>query len=73
MPFKKFLTVGDLCGFVCVIILLIFWIIYWYNDHNWAGGAATMEMPEKLARTFGQITNLILGLLLIPVIFYFFN
>ena len=58
-------SVGQLCFIAIVSCFIVAWMIYWWHDHAFKGGD-TIAI-ETFARTLGQLGNLVLGLVLLPV------
>ncbi|KAK3257967.1 hypothetical protein CYMTET_32964 [Cymbomonas tetramitiformis] len=59
-------TCGGLVLLSYFSVLLIVFTYYWIHDHAWHSGE-DMPANEQWARTFGQVGNLLLGLLILPV------
>ena len=58
--------VGTLLIAGALLFLCIIWTVYWGADHYFKNDP-TLYWAEKLARTLGQLGNLLLGLALLPV------
>ena len=59
-------SVGQLCFGAIVACFVAAWIVYWAHDHKYHQGEEKIA-AEIFARVLGQLSNLILGLLLLPV------
>ena len=59
-------SVGQLCFGAIVACFVTAWIVYWAHDHKYGGGGEKIA-AEIFARVLGQLSNLVLGLLLLPV------
>ena len=61
------ITYGEMFLFIILIVLLIGQFFYWFFDHKWENSRRVRSIAENCARSIGQVTNTITGLLVLPV------
>jgi len=72
---KRFgIPVGEMVFWVAFTVAASLWVWYWYSMHNWHSWwpltlpwVKEPSSAEKWARTLGQVGNLLLGFLILPV------
>lgn len=65
LPLLGYTSVGSMLVLLIFAVFFVLYTHYWYVEHNWHKGEP-MTDSMILARTAGQVGNLLIGLLLLP-------